>query len=123
MHNKLLKFTPATKSVASDILTNVEKQNYQGILKDSNFNFKANLIVTYNEKGQQFSVQCFQGNKAGFFTSTHITTLIGKITINAGQYCPTNKFVVNMDYEWVYISYDNKVMVLVRKSLKVPIVY
>jgi len=86
--NLSLASVPPLSGTFTNILTNVEKQNYQGILKDSNFNFKANLIVTYNEKGQQFSVQCFQGNKAGFFTSTHITTLIGKITINAGQYCP-----------------------------------
>ena len=98
-----------------------DTKTFQGVSERDTSELKVNLVIVYNNKGQQFSVQCFKDKKLGFFTSTIVNSLVGEIFIDAGQYCPANRFKVSVDYDWVNLNFNEKSITLFRSPIKVPI--
>ncbi|WP_370978280.1 hypothetical protein [Agaribacterium sp. ZY112] len=83
---------------------------------------RINLLVTVNDEGQQFFIQCFRGGKAGFGVITNFKDRkISREEINAGPECPASKLRVLLDYEEAIISFGNDSLILMRGAIDVPI--
>ena len=83
---------------------------------------KINLIVTKNDSGQQFFIQCFKGNKAGFGVVTEFKVPLIKAVINAGPHCPASTLKVELDYNEAIVRSDSGWAHLMRGNIYVPIV-
>ena len=82
---------------------------------------KINLVVTVNANGQQFFIQCFTGNEAGFGVITTFKKPRTRATINAGSECPTTSLKVELDYEEAYIRTENNMWArLMRGNIVIP---
>lgn len=77
---------------------------------------KINLVVTTNEDAQQFFIQCFKTDKAGFGVITVVRPPQRMTKIKAGPECPATEVQVELDYEsatvrteggWIYLPRDN----------------
>jgi len=81
---------------------------------------KINLIVTENENGQQYFIQCFSGEEAGFGVITTLKKPRTRTTISAGPERPAKSLKVELDYEEAYIRTDNIWARLMRGNIVIP---
>ena len=82
---------------------------------------KMNLVVTVNKAGQQFFIQCFKGEKAGFGVVTTLKTPRQITKIKAGPECPGPEVQVELDYENANIRTDKGWIYLPRDNIHVPL--
>lgn len=82
---------------------------------------KINLVVTINENGQQFFIQCFKGEKAGFGVITVVKTPQQITKIKAGPECPATEVQIELDYESAAVRTDNGWVYLPRGDIHVPL--
>jgi hypothetical protein len=83
--------------------------------------YSINLIVTSNDLGQQFFIQCSKGSAAGFgviteFKNKHKLNAI----INAGPECPSDKLRVELDFDQAVIRFGDKWILLIGGEVGVP---
>ncbi|HEY3487334.1 MAG TPA: hypothetical protein VGL10_04660 [Gammaproteobacteria bacterium] len=109
----------ASNPPLSGTFSNVQNSDTGGF-KTSMKN-KINLVVTINQDGQQFFIQCFKEDKAGFGVTTLIKTprLIAKI--NAGPECPASEVQVELGYENAAVRTDSGWIYLPRGNIHVPL--
>lgn len=107
----------ASASPVSGVFSNVTK----GSPADEP-EYQFNLIVTVNNSGQQFFLQCFENGTPGFGVSTQLESPKSKATINAGPECPANKLQIELDYEEATIRFAKARVILPRGNIHVPIV-
>jgi len=82
---------------------------------------KINLVVTVNANGQQFFIQCFTRDEAGFGVITTFKKPRTITTINAGPECPTTSLKVELDYEEAYIRTEKNIWAkLMRGNIVIP---
>jgi hypothetical protein len=77
---------------------NKEMSGYAASMKN-----KINLVVTIGPNGQQFFIQCFQGERAGFGVITVLKTPKREAKIKAGPECPRQEVVIQLDYEEAFV--------------------
>ncbi len=87
----------------------------------STMSSKMNLIVTLNGTGQQFFIQCFNEDTLGFGVITQFKVPHINVTINAGQYCPSNLLQVELGYNGATIRSDSKWAHLMRGGIYIPV--
>jgi hypothetical protein len=109
----------ASNPPVSGTFSNVQNTDTQG-LKPS-IKTKMNLIVTVNEGGQQFFIQCFKGEKAGFGVVTVIKQPQLQTKISAGPECPASEVEIELDYEGAIIRMANGWAYLPSGSVHVPL--
>jgi hypothetical protein len=95
---------------------NTEKSGYAASLKN-----KINLVVTLDRGGQQFFIQCFKGEKAGFGVVTVLKTPQRAAKIKAGPECPAREVLVELDYEEAFVRAGSGFVYLPRGNIHVPI--
>ena len=82
---------------------------------------KINLVITANTNGQQFFIQCFTGDEAGFGVITTFKKPRTRTTISAGPECPATSLKVELDYEEAYIRTENNMWAkLMRGNIVIP---
>lgn len=81
-----------------------------------------NLVVTIGSAGQQFFIQCFKGEQAGFGVVTVNKTPQQVTKIKAGAECPAREFEVELDYEEAFLRFGSRFISLPRGNIYVPIV-
>jgi hypothetical protein len=96
-------------------------KNYQEYMNPT-LQSKINLVVTTNDNGQQFFIQCFKGNTAGFGVVTEFKSPRPQATINAGSYCPANTLRIELDYEDAIVRSESGWAHLSRGNIYVPAV-
>jgi hypothetical protein len=95
---------------------NTETSGYANSMKS-----KINLVVTIASGGQQFFIQCFKGEKAGFGVVTVLKTPQREAKIKAGPECPAREVVVQLDYEEAFVRIGSGFVYLPRGDIHVPI--
>jgi hypothetical protein len=83
---------------------------------------KINLVVTINNNGQQFFIQCFQEDMPGFGVVTVLKIPKQIAKINAGPECPASEVQVELDYESANIRTKSGWVYLPRGEIYVPLV-
>ena len=114
----------ALSSYASDppvsgTFSNVQNNDNGGF--KTSLNNKINLVVTVNEQGQQFFIQCFNGDKAGFGVVTVVKQPRLVTKISAGPECPASEVQVELDYDSAAVRTANGWVYLRRASIHVPL--
>ena len=79
-----------------------------------------NLLVTSNESGQQFIVQCFSSGEAGLGVVTSFIRAQVKAEVAAGEHCPSRTAIVELDYNGAIISFQTGWVYLPRGTVYVP---
>ena len=82
---------------------------------------KINLVVTVNNNGQQFFIQCFNAEKAGFGVITTFNKPQQTAKIKAGPECPAAEIQIELDFEGAIFRVGNGWGYLPRGSIYVPI--
>ncbi|WP_152553400.1 hypothetical protein [Methylotenera sp. L2L1] len=82
---------------------------------------KINLVVTVNDKGQQFFIQCFNTEKPGFGVITTFKQPQTTVKIKAGPECPATEIQIELDYEGAVFRIENGWGYLPRGDIYVPI--
>ncbi len=128
MHAKTLAVAilwfPALSLWASDTplsgtfsnVKNTEMSGYTASMKN-----KINLVVTIGQGGQQFFIQCFEGEKAGLGVVTLLKTPQREAKVKAGPECPARNVVIQLDYEEAFVRIGSGFVYLPRGSIHVPI--
>lgn len=83
---------------------------------------KFNLIVTVSSQGQQFLLQCFKNDQAGFAISTTYKKPVINANVRAGSNCGEKNYQISLDYEEAYIRSTKGWARLQRGPVYVPIV-
>lgn len=83
---------------------------------------KNNFIVTVNDSGQQFFIQCFKDGMAGFGVVAAFIKPRSNAVIDAGPECPARVLRIELDYEEAFIRSKTGWAHLIRGNLYVPIV-
>jgi len=105
----------------SNFTERANSKPFDNIRKNDTLKTKINLIVTKNQQGQQFILQCANNDQLGFGTVTEFKTLRSKAIIKAGQYCPFKEAEVEFDYDWVVIRANGKFGLLIQGAINVPV--
>jgi hypothetical protein len=113
-----------SSSMASDppvsgTFSNVQNQDTRGF--KTSMKIKINLVVTVNQNGQQFFIQCFDGEKAGFGVVTVVKQPQRVTKINAGPECPASEVQVELDYDDAAVRTEKGWVFLPRSSIHVPL--
>ncbi|WP_296508729.1 hypothetical protein [Rhodoferax sp.] len=95
---------------------NTEMSGYTASMKN-----KINLVVTIGQGGQQFFIQCFEGEKAGLGVVTLLKTPQREAKVKAGPECPARNVVIQLDYEEAFVRIGSGFVYLPRGSIHVPI--
>ena len=82
---------------------------------------KINLVVTLGRSGQQFFIQCFEGDKAGLGVVTVLKKPQRVAKIKAGPECPAQEVQVELDYEDAAVRTASGWVYLPRGNIHVPI--
>ena len=112
-------FTTASTTPLSGKFSNV-KNSFTGGMNPT-LRDKVNLIVTVNDEGQQFFIQCMKNNQLGFGVSSIINPPTRVVTIKAGPECPEQDLVIELDYNEAIIRTDNGWLYLPRSDIHVPV--
>ena len=112
-------FAYASTTPLSGTFSNAGK-DYKEHMSPS-INQKINLIVTVNKNGQQFFIQCFEGEDAGFGVVTELKQPQTEAVIQAGPECPSRALRVELDYEEAFIRSSDGWAHLMRSNVYVPI--
>ncbi len=107
-------YTPLSGTYSN--VTNKDTGGYTTTMKN-----KINLVVTVNENGQQFFIQCFKAEKAGFGVATIFKTPQQTAKIKAGPECPAADIQIELDYEGAVFRVGNGWGYLPRGDIYVPI--
>ncbi len=109
----------ASNPPLSGTFSNVQNKDTGGFT--TSMKNKINLVVTVNQNGQQFFIQCFRGDKAGFGVVTVVKKpqLITKI--NASRECPASEVQIELDYENAAVRTDRGWVYLPRGNIYVPL--
>ena len=115
-------FSHASYPPFSGTFSNANKESIAQEKYDrSTLKQKINLVVTVNANGQQFFIQCFTGEEAGFGVITTFKKPRTRATINAGTECSAKSLKVELDYEEVYIRTENNMWArLMRGNIVIP---
>jgi hypothetical protein len=109
----------ASNPPVSGTFSNVQIADTHG-LKPS-IKTKMNLIVTVNQDGQQFFIQCFKGDKAGFGVVTVIKQPQLKTKISVGPECPASEVEIELDYTGAIVRMASGWAYLPSGSIHVPL--
>jgi len=82
---------------------------------------KINVVVTVNNNGQQFFIQCFNAEKAGFGVITTFKIPQRTAKIKAGTECPAAEIQIELDYEGATFRMESGWGYLPRGDIYVPI--
>ena len=110
----------ASETPLSGTFSNASK-NYQEYMSPS-LSTKINLVVTLNESGQQFFIQCFKDGNPGFGVITEFNTPKRTARIKAGTHCPAKDLRVELDYEEAFVRSGKRWAHLLRGDIYLPIV-
>jgi hypothetical protein len=80
-----------------------------------------NLIVTTNDNGQQFFVQCFKGNAPGFGVVTEFRLSSHTAKIKAGSECPARTLDVLLNYDGATLSTKDLTIEVPRGKIYIPL--
>jgi len=109
----------ASNTPLSGTYSNVKNKNTGGYT--TTMKNKMNLVVTVNNMGQQFFIQCFNAEKAGFGAITTFKTPQTTVKIKAGPECPAAEVQIELDYEGAIFRIGNGWGYLPRGDIHVPI--
>ncbi|MDR2213086.1 MAG: hypothetical protein LBE21_05615 [Pseudomonadales bacterium] len=101
---------------------NIEPSEERLSLPHNSFKSTVNLVVTVNESGQQFFIQCFDGQQLGFGVVTIFENPRVNAVIKASPECPATEIQVELDYDSANIRTSEGWAELPRGGIYVPIV-
>ena len=109
----------ASDTPLSGTYSNVKNKDTGGYT--TTMKHKINLMVTINNSGQQFFIQCFNAEKAGFGVITTFKIPQQTAKIKAGPECPAAEIQIELDYEGAIFRVGNDWGYLPRGDIYVPI--